>query len=132
VLGWWYGCKVTVVTMEANEGSNFRIVQGQKAKSRVVVSDNFCYLIEKNDKNHPQGPVVYLKCQVTSCPGRAMIKNGVLAVSPNLKKRHHCNQDSPQNLHKISVNEIIAKMKERAATESSSYYVSKVKVFGNY
>jgi len=110
--------------MEGNEGSNYRLMPGQKAKSRIVVSENFCYHIEKNDKKHPQGPVVYLKCQVSSCPGRATIKNGVLTVSPNLKKKHDCNQDSQQNIHKISVNEIMTKMKSRAASESSSYYVS--------
>jgi len=117
--------------MGDHEGTNYRIIQGQKAKSRVVVSENFCYLIEKNDKNNPKGSVVYLKCQVSSCPGRATIKNGLLTVSTNLKKQHDCNQNAPHKVHKIAVNEIIARMKARAATEGSSYYVRQLYVISN-
>ena len=111
--------------MELKDGENFRVIQGQKAKSKVVVHENYCFLVEKSDRNVRNKPVVYLKCQIASCPARAVIKDNHLTLSTE-RGRHDCNETAAFNLHKITVQEVLAKMKNRASKEGGSYLVSKL------
>lgn len=110
--------------MAEEEGENFRTIPGKKKNSKIYIHNNYCFLVDKSDKN-----VIYLKCKDPSCPARATVKNNSLTMSANTTKKHNCNQTDPQNASKIVVNEIFARMKERAANEGTSYLVSKTSAF---
>jgi hypothetical protein len=105
--------------MELESGENFRTIPGKKKNSKIIIHNNYGFLVEKTDNN-----VVYLKCKDPSCPARASIKNNTLTMSAKAAKRHNCNQADPQNANKIQVDEIYARMKDRAANEGTSYLVS--------
>ncbi len=112
----------TVVTMEVTTGTNYRVIPGKHKNSKVIVHEDYCLLVDKATKNAQNEVVFYLKCQNSDCAAKATIRAGTLTMSE--KQRHTCIEDSAVNRHKIVAQELLAKMKERAANEGTPYFVS--------
>jgi len=101
-------------------GFNFRIIQGKQHNSRIIVQDNFCYILERQTTVADEPTVHYVKCKYPSCPARGIIKANSLQV----RKEHTCDRENGQSLSKIAVQEVMTRMKRRAATEGTTFYVS--------
>jgi len=110
-----------------SDGQNYRVIRGKKANSKIIVSGDKCYLIEKITADRSSGEsgenIYYLRCQDDNCLARAIIKKKVLEVKVSEQKRHTCNE-SGSLLDKIAVQEALNRMKKRARVEGSTYYVS--------
>lgn len=102
-----------------NAGINFRIIQGKQSNSRVIVQNNFCYILDKTTTIYDD-QVVYVKCKYSTCPARGIIKEDMLEV----RKDHTCHSNNGHSLSRIAVQEVLSKMKRRAATEGTSFFVS--------
>ena len=116
----WASGKIT-------DGENYRVIRGQKANSKIIVSGDKSYLIEKStlDKSAAESLeyIYYLKCKDPDCLARAVIKKKVLEVKVSDLKRHTCT-DRGAGLDKIAVQEALNRMKKRAREEGTTYYVS--------
>ena len=110
-----------------SDGENYRVIRGKKANSKIIVSGDKCYLIEKSsaDKSSSEllGHVYYLKCQDPDCLARAIIKRNVLELKTSDERRHTCSEENSM-LDKIAIQEALNRMKSRARVEGTTYYVS--------
>jgi hypothetical protein len=106
------------------EGHNYRLITGQRKNSKLVVCDNYSYLLEKTEVYENGTKVVhYLKCKHPSCNARAAIKNQVLGMKEG-RHVHSCQRVEGQSSESIRVQELQTTMKRRAAREGSTYHVS--------
>lgn len=109
---------------ELIEGINYRLIQGQRGASKLIINNNYSYLVEKHDFIEGGTRLVfYIKCRHKSCSARGTIKAGVLELSRG-KDVHTCERVEGQSSEAIVVQELLTSMKKRAAREGSSYRVS--------
>ena len=109
---------------DLKDGLNFRVIQGKQANSKLIVQDQFSFVVEKYDTSKASGPVMYVKCRYASCPTRGVIKNNILEIRNVDRNQHTCVRTDGASLTKIAVQELTTKMKNRAATEGTTFYVS--------
>ena len=109
---------------DLQDGLNFRVIQGKHANSKLIVQDEFAFVVEKYDTSRASGPVMYIKCRYSSCPARGVIKNNILEIKNVERNEHTCVRTDGASLAKIAVQELLNKMKNRAATEGTTFYVS--------
>ena len=113
-------------TSKLEDGENYRVIRGKKANSKIIVSGDKCYLVEKTTPDKSATGEVrniyYLKCHDPDCLGRAVIKKKVLELKTTDNKRHTC-QEAGAGLDKIAIQEALNRMKKRAREEGSTYYV---------
>jgi len=109
--------------LEAGPGANYRLVEGKRANSKLVVKDAYTYLIDKVDVRNGE-VTYYLKCKTQSCIARALIKNEVFKSKPEDEDRHTCGLTAAANYDQLSKQEALNRMKRRASREASTYYVS--------
>ena len=116
----WASGKIT-------DGENYRVIRGHKANSKIIVSGDKSYTIEKStlDKSATNSLeyIYYLRCKDHDCLARAVIKKKVLEVKVSDLRRHTCNERG-SGLDKIAVQEALNRMKKRAREEGTTYYVS--------
>lgn len=106
-------------------GANYRIIQGQKASSKIVVFERFTYVTDRTEVKNNEA-MYYLRCKYfgKACPARAVIKRGVFQVkTEGADHGHNCAPNLAGYDH-IVYQEVLSRMKERARTEASSYHVS--------
>jgi len=111
--------------LEAGPGANYRIVEGKRSNSKLVVKDAYTYLIDKIDVRNGE-VTYYLKCKTQSCIARALIKNEVFKTKPEDEDRHTCGLTEAANYDQLSKQEALNRMKRRAAREASTYFVSSI------
>ena len=108
------------------DGENYRVIRGKKAKSNIIVAGDKSYLIEKTvpDTSSAESVryVYYLRCQDHDCLARAVIRRNVLDEKTSELKRHTCGNGSAI-LDKIAIQEALNRMKMRARQEGTTYYV---------
>lgn len=108
--------------MDITDGINYHVMPGKHTNSKVIVHSERCYLIDKTEKNAKNETVYYVKCKVPSCPARGHIKQKKFAMSD--KFQHDCDQNSGAHIHKIVIQDVLNRMKDRAQSEGTSYFVS--------
>lgn len=107
------------------DGLNFRVTQGKHSNSKIIIQEPFSFVVEKFDSSRATGDsIVYVKCRYASCPARAVIKNNFLEVKNPDRNGHTCPRTDGAGLNKIRVDELKNKMKKRAMSEGTSFYVS--------
>ena len=107
------------------DGVNYRVIQGKHTNSRLVVKDNYCYHIGKQEVSRSTGEVViYLKCKYGSCLATAKIRNNFLEVSSQDRVDHTCVANEGASAAKITAGELLTRMKTRAANEGTNFSVS--------
>ena len=113
---------------ELTEGLNYRLIQGQRTDSKLVICNGYSYLLNKRDFTDAGTKVTfYMRCKHPSCTARAIIKNGMLTMKPDdgdVDALHQCKATEGQSQESIRKQELLSTMKRRAAREGSTYYVS--------
>jgi hypothetical protein len=100
--------------------ANFRIIRGKQKASKIYVKEPYTYI---QDKSVASNERTYLKCRNKACTGRATIESGnFLKISTD--RQHSCNENASTAMTTITCMELATKMKIRAETESTTFFVS--------
>jgi len=105
------------------EGFNYRLIQGQRANSKLIVFERYTYLLDKMETYDQVKAKFYLRCKYPSCPARAVIKEGTLSMKPDDRDLHTCAATEGASQDKILYQEALTRMKKRAASEATTYHV---------
>jgi len=100
--------------------ANFRIIRGKQKSSKVYVKEPFTYI---HDKSMSAADRIYLKCRIKTCQARATIENSKFLKLSSYRP-HNCCESDDAAMTNITCLELASKMKMRAETESSSFFVS--------
>jgi len=112
----------TVCDLES--GNNYEVIPGKQAGSKLVVSGDFCYKVNKPGRKDKNGKFpYYLKCRYPSCKATACIPAGSHYLGITNGSEHTCVNDGASS-EQWQAKAVYEKMKKRAGLESSSYEVN--------
>ena len=113
---------------DLKDGTNFRVIQGKHAGSKLIVNGKFSYRISKSEYNRGSQEVVhYLVCKYGPCLAKAVIKTNTLEMSAS-QSHHTCDVDCGASTAKITAAKLLTKMKTRAANEGTTFSVSIISI----
>jgi len=115
-------------TLEAlQDGINYRVIPGKQQGSKIVIHQKYGYTVNKRVKDPKSGkPLYYLKCKYTSCHAKGYVRNNYFAFNPDANP-HTCEGEGASAARWFAA-AALARMKERATKENSTFEVSKVLV----
>lgn len=117
-------------TQDLVDGVNYRVINGKRLNSKLVVTGGRCYTLDKKCIQKSGVLVQYLKCKYKTCKGRASITGRRLTTNTDPEHAHNC-QDHGSNTSHWRALECLHIMKERAAKETSKLQVQQIFV-GSY
>lgn len=112
---------------DLKSGINFRVIQGKHVGSKLVIIGDNAYVSDQapRDGASSSSGIFYLKCKFhrsEQCKVRGKIVDNFATIFNMDTVQHTCTgQSSP---HRWRAQEALTRMKERAASESSSLDVS--------
>ena len=118
-------CRGKMSKVDIPDGLNYRVIQGKHANSKLVVKDNYCYRIGKQEVARGTGEVItYLRCKYHSCPATAKIRGNQLEITSQDRVDHSCTATEGASAAKITAGELLTRMKARASHEGTTFSVS--------
>ena len=113
------------------DGDNYRLASGKQKNSRLIVSGNYVYKLNKTEatKGDEQNATYYLECKYETCLARAIIKGGHLTAPSQDRIPHSCEANEGAGLDKIAGQEVLNNMKRRAGSEATTFWVSQISFF---
>jgi len=106
------------------DGVNFHVIPGKHSKSKLVIKGDYAYTVDKKVASKDGGKsLYYMRCKYKQCKVRGVIKNNFLTLAEN--HVHSCVADGAGvGRAKWMAQAALARMRERAAKETSSFDVS--------
>ena len=126
VLGVEAGVKKDRYLKDLVDGVNYRIIPGKLMHSKIVVKGKYGYLVDRKKVENDSKPKFYVKCKFPRCNARGFIKDKFLTLpTGKFNQPHTCDLDGagPSEAY-WSAQAALARMKERAANETTSFEVS--------
>lgn len=106
-------------TASLSNGVNFTVVPGKQKGSKIVVHDNYGYIVEKTQVRDGRTKR-YMKCKFSGCAARAVIDGNVLTLRTSATRIHTCNLENSVDRALWRSREVFKKMKEMAETQNAS------------